>query len=83
MPEGTPFSDCAGGYVEERINGQLVNVIPLNDAGALQEQKVSNKEIIACAAAFGGTVVSVVTLSGGIGWVGLGFSLVGIATCRS
>lgn len=82
IPKGTPLSMCKGGYVYERLNGQLMRVIPLNESGARQTQQVSNTAIISCVAGTVGTVTSVLTLSGGVGWVALGASLTGLAVCK-
>ena len=60
-----------------------MRVIPINEAGALQTQKISNKAIISCVVATVGTVISVLTASGGVGFVSVGFSVAGLALCKA
>ncbi|HLT84896.1 MAG TPA: hypothetical protein VKZ83_11750 [Phototrophicaceae bacterium] len=83
MPAGTPLRDCANGYVEVRLNGSLVEVIPVNAEGARLEERVWTKSDIACVVAVLGAVTSVLTAGGTAGWVSAGLSVAGVPLCRS
>lgn len=82
MPEGTEMRMCPDGYIEVRINGELVEVIPTNAEGMRVTGEVP-KEAASCIIAVAGTVVGVLTAAGGLGWFGVGLGVAGIAFCKT
>lgn len=80
MPKGTPFRNCANGFIYERLNGQLKRVIPTGSDGILKQQTVSKSQVD-CLVAIAGTVVGVLTKGGAMGKLGTGISATGLINC--
>ncbi|MDF2441892.1 MAG: hypothetical protein JWR01_95 [Subtercola sp.] len=80
MKAGVTLSTCKGASITQHIGGRYVLTINLTQSG-----KPSNfaKQSIWCYVALGGVGWSVLTLSGGVGIVSLGFSLTGISACTA
>lgn len=84
MPAGTPFSQCAGGNVEARLNGNLTEVFPVNAAGAQYEPRAFSWSDVSCIVAVVGGGWSVMTSGGTAAFVvNSALSAAGIALCKA
>lgn len=83
MPAGTPLRDCANGNVEVRLNGSLVEIIPVNAEGARLQERVWTKDDVLCIVAVFETGYLLLKSRGAAAWADAGFAATGLHACTA